>query len=194
MTTEHDKVSFESERLILVDSDDNVVGYESKAKAHDGEGLLHRAFSIFLFDDTGRVLLQQRSRKKRLWPLYWSNTCCSHPREGESYDVATHRRLKEELAVDTELEFLYRFQYQALFDSKLGSEHELCSVYIGHLESKAPVNVNPHEIADWRWVPRGEVDRWIATKGHELTPWFKMEWERLQKEFATTIDRLTSAA
>ena len=80
----HDVVSFDSEELILVDTQDHELGYCSKAQCHDGDGVLHRAFSLFVFDRRGRVLLQQRSAQKRLWPLYWSNSCCSHPRRGGS--------------------------------------------------------------------------------------------------------------
>jgi isopentenyl-diphosphate delta-isomerase len=80
----HRTVSSESEELILVDRDDNEIGYISKADAHDGAGVLHRAFSLFLFNDAGELLLQQRAHEKRLWGGYWSNSCCSHPRRGES--------------------------------------------------------------------------------------------------------------
>ena len=81
-------VSFDNEPLMLVDSDDVVIGFEEKAAAHRGNGVLHRAFSIFLFNEQGEVLLQQRSALKPLWPEYWSNTCCSHPRRGESLTQA----------------------------------------------------------------------------------------------------------
>ena len=95
----HNVVSFDNEKLILVDKYDNVLGYKSKAECHEGEGILHRAFSIFIFNDKNQLLLQKRSAKKLLWPLYWSNSCCSHPRKGENYETATHRRLKEELGL-----------------------------------------------------------------------------------------------
>ena len=90
-------VSSESEELILVDAQDRPVGRSSKAAAHDGDGQLHRAFSVFLFNARGELLLQQRGREKRLWPGYWSNSCCSHPRIGESMEIATHEREIEAL-------------------------------------------------------------------------------------------------
>ncbi|MDH5246330.1 MAG: isopentenyl-diphosphate delta-isomerase, partial [Betaproteobacteria bacterium] len=93
MNERHRIVSSEREELILVDEDDNEVGHLSKADCHDGQGRLHRAFSVFLFNDAGELLLQQRGRSKRLWPGYWSNSCCSHPRRGESLEIATSRRL-----------------------------------------------------------------------------------------------------
>ena len=93
MASTHRIVSSEAEELILVDENDVDIGFLSKAECHDGAGQLHRAFSVFLFNDAGELLIQQRSRLKRLWPGYWSNTCCSHPRRGESMDIATQRRL-----------------------------------------------------------------------------------------------------
>ena len=99
-------VSFDDEKLILVDKDDNVLGYKDKLSCHEGDGILHRAFSIFIFNKKKQLLLQKRSDQKLLWPLFWSNSCCSHPRQGEDYETAIHRRLKEELNIDTELKNL----------------------------------------------------------------------------------------
>ena len=87
----HKLVSSDAEELILVDEDDTEIGFLAKAKCHDGTGILHRAFSLFLFNEAGELLLQRRSESKRLWPGYWSNTCCSHPRKGESMTIATRR-------------------------------------------------------------------------------------------------------
>jgi isopentenyl-diphosphate Delta-isomerase len=182
----HKTVSFDNEPLILVDADDNVTGYETKVNAHLGDGLLHRAFSIFLFTEDDQVLLQQRSGKKPLWPLYWSNSCCSHPRKGETYEQAVHRRLREELTIDADLEYLYRFEYHAVFGDA-GSEHELCSVFVGKVPAPVRIDVNPSEIAAWRWMPSAEVDRLIADEPDAVTPWFVMEWQRLRTEFRETI-------
>jgi isopentenyl-diphosphate delta-isomerase len=190
----HATVSFDDEPLILVDSDDTVTGYQNKAQAHEGDGVLHRAFSIFLFNPRGEVLLQQRSGEKPLWPLFWSNSCCSHPRRGESYQEATHRRLREELAVDTELDFIYRFEYHAPFQD-IGSERELCSVYIGRLDDTQAIDVNPGEIADWRWLSLADTDALVAAHGQpepteRITPWFVMEWQRLRGDFPDRIEQL----
>jgi isopentenyl-diphosphate delta-isomerase len=183
-------VSFDDEQLILVDSENSVLGYESKANAHAGKGLLHRAFSIFLFSDTGRVLLQRRSSAKPLWPLYWSNSCCSHPRRGESDLEAAHRRLREELAVQSKLKLLYRFQYHAEF-AGAGSERELCSVYAGRVDAESAIEVNLAEIADWRWVACEEVDRMVSQEADRLTPWFRLEWTRLRREFQDELAALS---
>ncbi|MDT8408207.1 MAG: isopentenyl-diphosphate Delta-isomerase [Wenzhouxiangellaceae bacterium] len=183
-----EKVSFDSEPLILVDENDNEVGYASKSNCHQGHGTLHRAFSIFLFDEHGRVLLQQRSAAKPLWPLYWSNSCCSHPRKGETMDQATRRRLIEELGIDASLQFLYKFIYQADFAGG-GAEHELCHVYIGR-SSEGSVLVHPDEIADWRWVEPAVVTRGLRTSPEHYTPWFRLEWQELMDRWQDRIQRL----
>ncbi|MDH3547499.1 MAG: isopentenyl-diphosphate Delta-isomerase, partial [Gammaproteobacteria bacterium] len=144
ITSSNRIVSSENEELILVDVCDRETGYLSKAECHDGDGILHRAFSVFLFNERGDLLLQERSPSKRLWPGYWSNSCCSHPRRGESMAVATQRRLHDELNIETALEFVYRFNYQASY-ARLGSERELCHVYLGKTIDQ--VRPNEHEIS-----------------------------------------------
>lgn len=173
-------VSSEAEELILVDADDNETGFLSKADCHDGDGVLHRAFSLFLFNDNGELLLQQRSDSKRLWPGYWSNSICSHPRRGESMEVATQRRLLDELNIEAELEFVYKFDYQATFGEQ-GSENELCHVYLG----KAPADIRPNEseISAVRFITPAELDREFAEKPETLTPWFRMEWQALRTDY-----------
>ena len=173
-------VSTEGELLILVDPDDQETGSLSKAECHNGDGLLHRAFSVFLFNDRGELLLQQRSAGKRLWPMFWTNTCCSHPRHGESMQLATERRLQQELDTNSTLDFVYKFAYQARFN-ELGSENELCSVYLGRLEREA--TANDTEIAALRFVSAEELQQEIDAEPERFTPWFKMEWRRLNDEF-----------
>ncbi len=177
-------VSFESEKLILVDEQDREIGYASKAECHNGEGILHRAFSIFIFNDKGQLLLQRRGEEKRLWPLYWSNSCCSHPRQGESNELATQRRLEEELGFSAPLKFLFKFQYHARYGEE-GSERELCSVYIG--KWNGPVHANPTEIAEWRFVDLEELERELHEHPENFSPWFKMEWERIRREHMDDI-------
>jgi isopentenyl-diphosphate delta-isomerase len=176
---ELDIVSSESETLILVDESDRVVGHLSKGACHDGEGVLHRAFSLFVFNRDGKLLLQQRSEHKRLWPLFWSNTCCSHPRAGETMDEAVHRRLRQELGMSSELQFLYKFQYQARYGDE-GSENEICWVYVGISDDEA--QANPSEISDHRWVAPANLDAEMAATPEIFTPWFQMEWQRVRGE------------
>lgn len=177
----HEVVSDESESLILVDRDDREIGTLSKARCHDGEGVLHRAFSAFVFDPEGRLLLQQRAGDKRLWPGFWSNSCCSHPRAGEDMEEAVHRRLRQELGIDASLSFIYKFVYQAGF-GELGSEHELCWVYAGVTADR--VRANRTEVADWDWVAPAELAAALARYPERYTPWFHMEWERLNGDHA----------
>jgi len=170
-------VSSPGEQLILVDEHDNPIGHRDKQGCHAGEGTLHRAFSLFVFNPQGELLLQQRSTEKPLWPLYWSNTCCSHPRQGETMDQAVERRLAEELGMGAELEYLYKFQYHANYQD-IGSEHEVCWVYTG--TSSDTVRPNPNEIADWRFVATTQLDSELAASPDEFTPWLKMEWAELR--------------
>lgn len=182
-------VSSDSEELILVDQDDNEIGFLDKKRCHDGLGLPHRAFSLFIFNQKGELLLQKRSANKRLWPLFWSNSCCSHPRRGESLRVATQRRLNEELGIETPLEFIYKFAYHAQFGD-LGSESEVCSVFIGRSERK--VATNPNEIESVRYLSRDQLDDELRTRPEQFTPWFKMEWHRLNTEFETQLNNYSA--
>jgi isopentenyl-diphosphate Delta-isomerase len=170
----------DSDALILVDEADRRLGHLSKALCHEGRGILHRAFSLLIFNASGELLVQQRAPSKRLWPLYWSNSCCSHPRRAESMDAATRRRLYEELGIRCELQFLFKFQYQAQFDAT-GAEHELCSVFIGRCDE--PVRINRDEIADWRWIrPDVLQEEMAGADNSSHTPWFKLEWARICRD------------
>ena len=183
-----DVVSFDDEPLILVDEHDREIGYLDKASAHLGHGVLHRAFSLFVFNPQGELLLQQRAPGKRLWPGYWSNTCCSHPRRGETLETAVHRRLHEELGLHCPLQFLFKFEYQAQFDAE-GAEHELCWVYAGRSASTPTVNIN--EISALRYISPDALDAEMAQQPQTFTPWFKIEWERLRREHAQAFAPLT---
>ncbi len=182
------RVSTENELLILVDTDDQETGSLGKVECHDGDGILHRAFSVFLFNDRGELLLQQRSADKRLWPMYWTNTCCSHPRQGESMQVATERRLQQELNTASTLEFIYKFEYQARFGD-LGSENELCWVYLGRIEREA--TANDAEVAALRFADEKTLQAQIESNPDDFTPWFKMEWQRLNEEFSERLANYT---
>ena len=184
-------VSSEAEQLILVNGDDQPIGFLDKAGCHDGEGILHRAFSLFIFDAQGRLLLQQRAAGKRLWPGYWSNSCCSHPRRHETMDEAVERRLEEELGMRSDLQFLYKFSYQATFHD-LGAEHELCWVYIGSA-TEDPV-VNRTEISAWRWIAADDLDAELAASPKSFTPWFKLEWSQLRSEYREQIEHIVDRA
>lgn len=177
-------VSSDDELLILVDSDDGEIGFLAKADAHRGRGTLHRAFSLFVFNPAGELLLQQRAEGKRLWPGCWSNTCCSHPRRGEKMDNAVRRRLQEELGISAELEFLFKFRYRAQYDDR-GAERELCWVYAGRSAERPRANV--HEIAAWRYVSPQALQTEIARAPETFTPWLKLAWMRISLAHARVL-------
>jgi isopentenyl-diphosphate delta-isomerase len=174
-----------ADALILVDEEDQGVGFMSKAQCHEGRGVLHRAFSLLIFNERGELLIQQRAAGKRLWPLYWSNSCCSHPRGEESMETATQRRLDEELGLACPLRFLFKFQYHAQFDAT-GAEHELCSVFIGR--ATQPPRINVAEIHDWRWIAPEALSREIGAEGgRTFTPWFMLEWARVWRDHRAEV-------
>jgi len=178
----------DTESLILVDESDRGVGHLSKVLCHEGRGILHRAFSLFVFNSAGELLIQQRSASKRLWPLYWSNSCCSHPRSDETMERATMRRLEEELGLACPLRFLYKFQYQAQFDAD-GAEHELCSVFLGR--SSDSVKINRDEIHAIRWVaPAALHAEMSGSDAGRFTPWFQLEWARIWRDHRAEMREL----
>lgn len=177
-------VSDEAEELILVDELDREIGRGTKSECHAGTGILHRAFSIFVLNGADELLLQRRAGSKPLWPSYWSNTCCSHPRIGESMDEAVLRRLRQELGFECPLEFLYKFKYHARYGA-LGAEHEYCWVYFGRYDG--PVDANVSEIAEWRWVGIADLDAELEAAPERFTPWFKMEWAHIRRNFLDTL-------
>jgi isopentenyl-diphosphate Delta-isomerase len=170
----------DSDALILVDEADRRLGHLSKDLCHEGRGVLHRAFSLLIFNRRGELLLQQRAATKRLWPLYWSNSCCSHPRRAETMEEATRRRMFEELGIACDLRFLFKFQYHAQFDAT-GAENELCSVFIG--QTNQPPRINRDEICDWHWVrPDVLQGQMSCADSSRYTPWFVLEWGRIWRD------------
>jgi len=166
--------------LILVDGADREIGFLDKEACHQGGGRLHRAFSVFLFNSRGELLLQQRSAAKPLWPLHWSNSCCSHPRQGDRMEDAVHRRLAEELALDVAVRFLYKFEYRATY-GQVGSEHELCWVFAGFTDEEPRVDAG--EIAAWRHLSPGSLDSEIAANPAAFTPWLRLEWTQITARY-----------
>ncbi len=163
------------DKVVVVDENDRPLGLEDKSKCHEGKGILHRAFSVLVFNRKGELLLQQRSEKKPLWPLFWSNTCCSHPLEGESYEQAAKRRLQTEMGFACDLRLIGSFRYQASYED-VRSENELCAVLVGDYDGD--VHADPEEVASWKWVYLQELREDIAANPREYTPWFKMATDR----------------
>ena len=188
--TKSEIVSNDQEPLILVDSNDREIGFLDKTACHDGGGVLHRAFSLFIFNPAGKLLLQRRASGKRLWPSFWSNSCCSHPRQGEAMDEAVQRRMGQELGLHAPVSFVYKFEYQAKFGTQ-GTEHELCWVYVGQTSQNPTINTT--EIDEWRWISADDLDAELAATQDQFTPWFKLEWQRLREEFADRLEQTSVA-
>jgi len=158
------------ELVVLVDENDVQLGLMEKQQAHIA-GLLHRAFSVFVFNSKGELLLQQRAVDKYHSPMLWTNTCCSHPRENETYKEAAHRRLKEEMGFDCELKEKFHFIYRAELGEKL-FEHELDYVFTGFYEGK--ININKEEVQDFKWIPMDELIADMGLHPEKYTVWFRI--------------------
>ncbi len=158
------------EQVVLVDENDNQIGLMPKMEAHE-KGLLHRAFSVFTFNDKGELLLQQRAADKYHSPLLWTNTCCSHQRNGETSLEAGKRRLQEEMGFTCDLEEVFSFIYKAPFDNGL-TEHELDHVMVGSY-TKNPI-INREEVEAFKWMRLEEVKVDMEKNPTIYTEWFKI--------------------
>ncbi len=171
-----------AEQLILVDADDRELGAGEKLEVHRA-GTLHRAFSVFIFDRRGRLLLQQRAAGKYHSAGLWSNTACGHPRPGEATREAARRRLREEMGLDCELREAFEFVYRAELEGSL-VEHEYDHVFVGTCETEpAP---DPSEVAAWRWVTMGELREGLRAEPRRYSSWLKLaiegdQWRRLSE-------------
>ena len=166
------------EQVVLVDTADNPVGLMPKMEAHE-KGVLHRAFSVFILNDEGELMLQQRALHKYHSPGLWTNTCCSHQRDGESNIAAGQRRLREEMGFVAELREVTSFIYKAPFDNGL-TEHELDHIMIGQYNDEP--NINPEEVADWKWMSVDAVRDDINIHPEKYTAWFIIIFEQFYEK------------
>jgi len=162
------------EKVILVDRDDNPIGTMPKMEAHE-KAVLHRAFSVFILNKNGELMLQQRALHKYHSPALWTNTCCSHQREGEHNLEAGTRRLEEEMGFSVPLEELFSFIYKAPFDNGL-TEHELDHVMIGYFDGTP--RINPDEVASWKWMSLTAIANDMILHPETYTVWFKIIFKR----------------
>jgi isopentenyl-diphosphate delta-isomerase len=162
------------EEVILVDEKDNFLGTMEKLQAHK-KGLLHRAFSIFIFNDVGELLLQQRALTKYHSAGLWTNTCCSHPKPSEEILMAANRRLQEEMGFTTELTVKSNFIYKVKFENNL-IEHEFDYILIGTY-NKEPI-INFEEVCNYKWANLNNLKKDIQNKPNEFTHWFKLAIEK----------------
>ena len=162
------------EQVILVNEYDEQIGLMPKMEAHE-KAVLHRAFSVFVFNTKNELMLQQRAAHKYHSPLLWTNTCCSHQRDGESNIEAGTRRLKEEMGFTTDLKETTSFIYKAPFDNGL-TEYELDHIMLGYYENE-PI-INKQEVEDWKWMPLEDVKHDINVHPEQYTAWFKIIFEK----------------
>ena len=162
------------EHVILVNEKDEQIGLMPKMEAHE-KAILHRAFSVFIFNDAHELMLQQRALTKYHSPGLWTNTCCSHQRDGESNIQAGTRRLQEEMGFTTSLSETTSFIYKAPFDNGL-TEHEYDHILVGSY-NEAPV-LNEEEVASWKWMPLEAVRKDIQKQPQDYTEWFKIIFDK----------------
>lgn len=164
----------EEEKVILVNSNDEPIGLMPKMEAHE-KALLHRAFSVFVINSNNELMLQQRALQKYHSPGLWTNTCCSHQRDGEENIEAGLRRLQEEMGFETPLEYLFNFIYKAAFDNGL-TEHELDHVMLGRYEGEP--SINPEEVASWKWMDIDLIHADLINNPADYTVWFAIIFDR----------------
>lgn len=167
------------ENVILVDSADKAIGTMPKMEAHV-EGVMHRAFSVFIFNSAGELLLQQRALTKYHSPGMWTNTCCSHPRPGEDTLEAAKRRINEEMGIKCQLTPIFSFSYLAKFENGL-IEHEFDHVYFG--QSDSIPHPNPQEVASFRYVKLEDLQAELQTHPEQFTPWLKICFEQVKSHY-----------
>ncbi|KSA11876.1 MAG: isopentenyl-diphosphate Delta-isomerase [Maribacter dokdonensis] len=170
------------EQVILVNQDNEQIGTMPKMEAHE-KAVLHRAFSVFIVNDNGDIMLQQRAASKYHSPLLWTNTCCSHQRVGESNIEAGKRRLQEEMGFQAELKELFSFIYKAPFDNGL-TEHEYDHVMLGSFNSEP--NINPDEVEAWKWMSPEAVKEDISKNPNDYTAWFKIIFDKFYEHLFNT--------
>lgn len=163
--------------IVLVDENDRQIGIEDKLQAHK-DGKLHRAFSIFIFNSNGDLMLQKRDKNKYHSGGLWTNTCCSHPRVGESLDQAANRRLFEEMGFVCEIEEKFAFTYQVDFENGL-HEHEYDHVFIGKYDGEP--TLNPEEAEDWRWISLQDLEREVLQFPELYSHWIKVALPKLKE-------------
>lgn len=167
------------EFVVLVNEKDQETGLMEKMQAHV-EGVLHRAFSIFVFDSNDRLLLQQRALSKYHTPGLWTNTCCSHPRKNESLPQATRRRLMEEMGMECAMEKAFDFVYKADVGQGL-TEHEFDHVFVGYTDELP--QINKEEVESYRYANLEEIRHEMNKKPEDFTVWFRIAFDRVEEYF-----------
>lgn len=169
--------------VILVDEQDRPLGTMGKMEVHE-KALLHRAFSVFIFNENGQMLLQKRAAKKYHSANLWTNACCSHPKPGENTLQAAGKRLQEEMGFTTAIKKVFDFTYKAPFDNGL-TEHEFDHVFVGKFSG--PIHVNPDEVGDYCFMSLEEIKTSIQSSPDKYTVWFKIAFPRVEEYLAGVV-------
>lgn len=164
-------------QVILVDRFDHEIGVMEKLQAHE-EGKLHRAFSVFIFNEKEELLLQQRALSKYHSGGLWTNTCCSHPQPNEKTIDGAHRRLMEEMGFSTDVDWVGHVLYKAEFGNGL-TEYEFDHVFLGYYDGE--IHINPEEVETYKWVSINELESWIQEKPTDFTAWFGLCLEKVKE-------------
>ncbi len=162
-----------NEQILVVNEDDEIVGLDTNENCHSVNGILHRAITIFIFNDKNKILLTKRNVSKKLWPDFWDTSCSTHVRQDETYEQTGERRLHDELGFSCKLKFIFKFQYQAKFQN-IGSENEICALLIGNYTGN--INPNPNEVSNYKWVSVEQLKNEINNT--DISPWLKIAFEK----------------
>jgi len=176
------------EYVILVDTNDNPIGFEEKVKCHLPNGKLHRAFTALLFDEKGRLVLTRRAKDKMLWPEDWDGTVASHPREGETYTSSAERRMPEELGVSCKMDYLMKFEYHVPYKD-IGSENEICGTLIGVIDKSTKFKIVEDEIDQIKWVSANELLSEIKNNPKIYCPWMLIALKFLDKSEKSMFEK-----
>ncbi len=178
----------EEDKIILVNEHDDMVGTMDKMEAHK-QGLLHRAFSVFIFNSKGEMLMQQRALTKYHSAGLWTNACCSHPMPGERTIDAAQRRLMEELGFEAPIEKIFDFTYKAEFDNGL-TEHEFDHVFAGEYEGE--IDANPDEVKDFSYKEISEIKNMLQEHPQKFTAWFHIAFPKIEQWWATRYQKISA--
>ena len=166
------------EMITIVNGKDEIIGLEEKSKCHSINGILHRGFLVMVFNDKNQLLLARRSQEKKLWPNFWDGSIASHLHENETYEEATKRRLREELGVECNTKYLFKFHYNLTYKN-VGSENEICAILFAKCNDN--LSVNSEEISDWKFISIEQLKNDIK-ESDKYTPWLLITLKKIESE------------
>ena len=163
-------------KLVVVSEKGEVIGSEDKLKCHLGQGILHKAFAVFVFNSQNQLLISRRGEEKMLWPLFWENSCSSYPYLGEDLIVAAEKRLRKELGFTCKLKYVTKFHYQAFYE-EVGAENEVCSILMGRYDGQ--ITPNSKEVVEWKWIGLDDLQTEIEKSPEQYAPWLVVGLKKL---------------